>query len=70
MIEPATNWMRTWAPSGVNGGLTAGAGKSLTLHVNADCGANVESRHWWLIGLRNQAWRVPIRSPCGVIRNE
>ena len=41
MIEPATNWMRTWAPSGVNCGLTAGAGKSLTLHVNADCGANV-----------------------------
>ena len=62
--------MRTWEPSGVNGGLTASGGKSLTLQVNADCGAKVDSRHWWLIGFRNHAWRVPIRSPCGVIWNE
>jgi hypothetical protein len=68
MIDPATSVMRTCVPSGVKGALTAGAGKSLTLHVKADAGAKVCGRHWWLIGLRNQAWRVPMRSPCGVIR--
>ena len=66
---PTTSWIRTCVPSRVNCCGTGGAVKLETLQVSASDGANVWGRHTPLIGFLNQACWVPIRSPCGVIRN-
>jgi hypothetical protein len=51
-MVPPTNCRRTCVPNGVNGGFTAGAGKSLTPHAKEEVGAKTCDWHWWLIGLR------------------